>query len=445
MFFCLKKSLFLAFLITLINSCQRPPTDDNDQPLPNFDRENRSDEALMDTVQRQTFKYFWDFAHPKSGMILERYHPTDQKDIHLITTGGTGFGIMAIITGITRNYITRSEGLNRIQKMVDFLEKVERYHGAFSHWYDGQTSLTVPFSAKDDGGDLVETSFLIQGLLSARTFFNGEDQTEVTLRQKITKLYHEVEWDWYTNNRNQLYWHWSPKHHFEMNFSLKGWMETLITYVLASSSPTHSISPNLYHQVWAQGTNFKNGNQYYSFELPLGPEMGGPLFFAHYSFLGLNPNIIYDEYADYYIQNKNHTLINRAYCIDNPLEFPHYGENCWGLTASYSVGGYEAHSPTNDIGVISPTAAISSMPYTPKESMDALRHFFFEHPELWGEAGFYDAFSVSENWVSDGYLAIDQGPIIIMIENHRSSLLWNLFMSNEEIIDGLTRLGFKLK
>lgn len=400
-----------------------------------------SDEALLDKIQEQTFNYFWDFGHPVSGMARERNTSGD-----VVTTGGTGFGIMGILAGIERNFITRQEGVERINKIATFLtDKCTRYHGAFSHWINGATGATVPFSQKDNGGDLVETSFLIQGLLSARQYFDGADAAETDLRTKINAIWEGVEWDWYTHGENVLYWHWSPEYQFQIHLAIRGWDEALITYVLAASSPTHPITKVVYDEGWAGGSHFKNGNSYYSIALPLGPQLGGPLFFAHYSFLGIDPNGLSDVYANYWDQNVAHSKINHAYCKNNPKDFYGYSKSCWGLTASDDNDkGYMAHSPVNDNGVISPTAAVSSLPYTPEVSMDAIRFFYYTlGDKLFGQYGFKDAFSLNDIWFASSYLAIDQGPQIVMIENYRSGLLWNLFMSIPEVKAGMTMLGFQ--
>ncbi len=399
-----------------------------------------SDSLLLDLVQRQTFKYFWDFGHPVSGMSRERNTSGD-----LVTSGGTGFGIMSIIVGIERGFITRKQGLDRLNLMTDFLKnKVVKYHGAYPHWLNGATGATIPFSAKDDGADLVETSYLMQGLLTARQYFNETVTDEINLKNKINDLWKAVEWNWFTkNNENVLYWHWSPKYNWEMNVRLTGWNEALITYVLAESSPTFPISKTVYDEGWARNGQMKNGKQFYGITLPLGPDLGGPLFFSHYSFLGINPNGLTDNYANYQTQNVRHSLINYNYCKANPKQFSGYTENCWGLTASDEKNGYSAHEPNNDNGTISPTAALSSMPYTPKESMQALRFFYYKlGDKIWKNYGFVDAFNLTDIWFADSFLAIDQGPIIIMIENHRSQLLWKLFMSCPEVKTGMKKTGF---
>ena len=398
-----------------------------------------SDEALLTLVQQQTFKYFWDFAHPASGMARER-----NTSGNLVTSGGSGFGIMAIIVGIERGFITRAEGVERLGKIVAFLEGADRFHGAWSHWIDGNTGDVLPFSANDNGGDLVETSFLIQGLITFRQYLNPADAGEANLINRINALWEGVEWDWYTREgQNVLYWHWSPDKQWALNLQIRGHNETLITYVLAASSPTHPIAKEVYTEGYARNGGMQNGKEFYGITLPLGEDYGGPIFFAHYSFLGLDPRNLTDAYANYWTQNRSHTLINRSYAIENPKKYIGYNERSWGLTASDNNNGYSAHSPTNDLGVITPTAALSSFPYTPEESMEALKFFYYSLGDrLWGEYGFYDSYNLTAGWVADSYLAIDQGPIIVMIENHRTGLLWNLFMTAPEIQNGLTTLGF---
>lgn len=395
--------------------------------------------ALLDSVQSQTFRYFWDFAHPVSGMIRERSSSGD-----LVTTGGSGFGIMALMVGMERGYVSRDEGMKRLSKILDFLAQADRYHGVWPHWLNGVTGKTIPFSTLDNGGDLVETALLIQGLLTIRAYLDVSSPNEKGMYEQITRLWEQVEWDWYTRGgQNRLYWHWSPDMEWAMDLPVSGYNEALIVYILAAASPTYPVDAEVYHQGWAGAGQIQNGNVYYGFPLPLGPERGGPLFFAHYSFLGLDPRNLADRYAVYWEQNRNHSLINRAYCVENPLGYVGYGGQCWGLTASDSPGGYEAHSPSRDLGVITPTAALSSMPYTPEESMEALQFFYYKLGDrLWGEMGFRDAFDLSKQWVASDYLAIDQGPILLMIENHRSALLWDHFMQNEVVLQGLEKLDF---
>jgi hypothetical protein len=403
-----------------------------------------TDAELLDRVQNYTFKYFWDFGHPVSGMARDRNSSGD-----VVTTGGTGFGIMSIVVGIERNFITHSEGLERVLTIVDFLKNnSERYHGAFPHWLNGSTGETIPFSTNDNGADLVETAFLMQGLLTARQYFDDpSDPQEINLRNEINTLWQEVEWDWFRkDNENVMYWHWSPTEGWAINMKVQGWNEALMVYVLAASSPTHTIDKTVYDNGWALNGGIRLNQSYYGYPLQLGQAYGGPLFFAHYSFLGLDPRNLTDQYASYWLQNVNHSFINYSYCVANPKGNRGYSADCWGLTASDIPNSYSASSPTNDKGVIAPTAAISSLPYTPEESMRAIRYFYYKlGDKIWGDYGFVDAFSIRELWFANSFLAIDQGPQICMIENHRTGLLWNLFMSAPEVQTGLTKLGFSYK
>ncbi len=407
-----------------------------------------TDEELLDLVQSATLKYFWDLAEPNSGMARERYHEDEPRlDESLVTTGGTGFGIMAILVGIKREFITREDGFKRIHKIVQFIDTVPRFHGVWSHWIDGVTGTVAPFSPADDGGDLVETSFLIQGLLCARQFFLEGSEKEKKLSAQIDRIWKEVNWNFYrgANKENVLVWHWSPIHKWKINFKIHGYNETLITYLLAAMSPSYPIPAEVYHEGWADGGAIVEKDPKKPLRLThQGDEVsGGPLFWAHYSYLGLDPRKLKDQYADYWTHNVQHANLNLLHCIDNPKNYQGYSEECWGLTASYSIDFYAAHSPKNDLGVISPTAALASFPNTPLASMKALRHFYEDlGAKILGAYGFYDAFSIHFNWYPRRYLAIDQGPIIVMIENYRSNFLWDLFMSSPEIKPGLEKLGF---
>ncbi len=395
-----------------------------------------SDDALLTLVQQQTFKYFWDFGHPASGMARER-----NTSGNTVTSGGSGFGIMAIIVGVERNFINRAEGVDRMNKIVSFLEKADRFHGVWPHWIDGNTGKVIPFSTKDNGGDLVETSFLVQGLITFRQYLQPTDTVGNNLINRINKLWEAVEWDWYRkNNQEVLYWHWSPNFNWDMNFALSGYFEEQITYFLAAASPTYSIPKSVYTNGYGKNGSIVKNNTYYGYKLPL--ESPSPLFWVHYSYLGLDPHFS-DDYANYWEQNVNATLINYSYCVANPKKYIGYSADSWGLTSSDNQSGYSAHSPGNDLGVISPTAALSSFPYTPVESMRALKFFYYTlGDKLWGPYGFYDAFNITAGWTATSTLAIDQGPIVVMIENHRTGLLWNLFMSAPEVQAAKTKLNF---
>jgi hypothetical protein len=405
-----------------------------------------SDDSLLTLVQKQTFRYFWDYAHPVSGLARERLGSGD-----IVTTGGSGFGMMAILVGIERKFITRQQGFERFRKVSNFLisNSTDKFHGAYPHWLNGTTGKVHPFSPKDDGGDLVETAFLIQGLLSVKEYFKNGSSEEKGLCDTIQKIYENVDWVWYTrNNQNRLFWHWSPNFDWYMNMPVSGWNEAMIVYILAAGSPTHPITKAVYDEGWARNGAYpmKNGKSFYGIQLPLGEDYGGPLFFAHYSFIALDPRNLSDQYANYWTQNTAHSKINYEYCVANPRNYAGYGKNSWGLTASDIQNGYTASSPRNDRGVIAPTASLSSFPYTPVESMIALKYFYYIlGDKLWGEYGFHDSFNLSTLWFADSYLSIDQGPVICMIENFRTGFLWNLFILNGDVRTGLDKLGFNYK
>lgn len=446
-----KRRIMMFWMVALLlsTSCSAASTEKNGDTPPSQE-EFANDNQLLDHIQKIHLNYMWDGAEPTSGLACERihtdgYYPENDQDV--VTTGGSGFGIAGLIAGIERGFIPRAEGLKRFHQIVDWLSQADRFHGVWPHWLYGKTGRVKPFGQKDDGGDLVESSFLMTGLLCARQYFSGDSDDEKSLVEKINQLWHEMEFDWYTRGgQDVIYWHWSPNYGWDMNFPLEGYNETLIVYILAAASPTHSVSAAAYHKGWARSGGIKSTAAPYNYPLELkhnGAEAtGGPLFWAHYSYIGLDPRNLKDQYANYWNVVRNHALSNYAYCVANPKQFKGYGKDCWGLTASYSVDGYSAHSPGNDLGVITPTAALSSFPYTPEQSMAALKGFWKKGGWIRGKYGFYDAFSEQKSWTKPHYLAIDQCTIAPMIENYRSGLLWKLFMSCPEVKQGLDKLGF---
>ena len=428
---------------------------------------NISDSALLDIVQRQTFRYFWHYAHPVSGLARERDNTVhaeyywdfineadDEPNLSKGTfgaeacaIGGTGMGIMATVVAVNRGWIGRDTALNRLIKIADFLIKADCYHGIYPHFMNGATGKTIPFGRVDDGADIVETSYLVMGMLVAKQYFNGNSLREKYFQKRVNQIWETANWAWLAHgDKKLLYWHWSPYNDFDMNFPVFGYDEALITYIVAASSPTHPITKETYMNTWVGSGGWKNGKSYYSYTLPLGNyDRGGPLFFEQYTYMGIDPHALTDSMGiNYWDQVKNHTLINRAYCIENPKKYAGYGADCWGLTAGDSYKGYVAHCPEVDLGVIQPTAALSSFPYTPEYSMQALKHFYYDlGNKIWGPYGFADGFSETHNWYAKTHLAIDQGPIVVMIENYRSGLIWNLFMNIPEIQHGLKKLGFQ--
>ncbi|RPG80683.1 MAG: beta-glucosidase [Crocinitomicaceae bacterium TMED114] len=419
-----------------------------------------TDAQLMDSVQVHALKYFWDHAHPTSKLSRERIHLDNLAwDENTIAIGGTGFGFLNVIVGIENGHISATEGVTHLNTALDFLWNADRFHGAWPHWMEGNTGAVIPFSTFDDGGDLVETALLCQALICVREYFKDGNAAEQVVANKADVLWKGVEWSWYTQGEDVLYWHWSPNHDWQMNFQIRGYNEALMTYVLAAASPTFPISSSVYHEGWARGGDIVSSASQYGLPVVLGhngaPGTVGPLFWAHYAYLGLDPHGLSDNYADYWEVVTNHTDIVFEHCVQNPNGFAGYGDNCWGLTASYTRNpdgstGYAAHQPNCDTGVITPTAALSSMPYAPGPSMDFLRNLYEDadgqylgaDAQYVGALGPFDAFSPHYDWTTPRHLAIDQGTIGPMIENQKTHLFWDLFMGAPEIAQGLTQLGF---
>ena len=419
-----------------------------------INKQDKGTEDLLTKIQKQTFQYFWEGAETTSGLARERIHldgvyPQNDKDV--VTIGGSGFGLMSILIAEKRKFIAPQDALSHFKKALNYLDKVPRFQGAFAHWYVGPTGQVKAFGDKDNGGDIVETAFLAQSLICIREYYKEGNASGKEVANLADKIWKEINWKHYTNSKDVIYWHWSPEHAFGMNHPIQGFDECLITYILAAASPTYPIDKNVYINGWARNGQIKTDIQKYNIPTVAKhnakPGEVGPLFWTHYSFLGLNPNGLRDEYVDYGAVVKNHTQINIAYANDNPSNFVGYGaDKGWGLTASYSINGYDAHHPDNDKGVISPTAALSSIPYAPKESIAFMQYLFNNlESKVWGKYGFYDAYSETANWYPQRYLAIDQGPIIVMIENYRTQFIWDLFMNAPEIKDALKELGFTTK
>ncbi|MGJ1386704.1 glucoamylase family protein [Sphingobacterium spiritivorum] len=446
------KALIYTFFIPLLilQSCfsnqEQKHTDSQSDS-----KDSLSTDSLLTLIQKQTFRYFWDGAEPTSGMARERIHidgAYPENDQNVITIGGSGFGIMAIITGIERQFISKEEGAKRLDHIMDYLGRIDRFKGAWSHWYYGETGKAKSFSKQDDGADIVETAFMAEALIIVREYYKNGSESEKAIANKADALWKGIEWNFFRNGKDVLFWHWSPTYGWGMNHAIQGYDECLITYILAASSPTHPIPASTYHKGWARDGAIVTDAKKYNIPMILKhntPNGGvGPLFWEHYSYLGLDPKGLKDQYANYWDVVVNHSKINIAHAEQNPNKYEGYGaDKGWGLTASYSVKGYDAHHPDNDHGVISPTAALSSMPYTPKESI-AFARYLNQHlgQKVWGQYGFYDAYSETDNWFPQRYLAIDQGPIVVMIENYRTGLFWKLFMGAPDVQKGLKGLGF---
>ncbi len=417
-----------------------------------------NDEELLTMVQEACFRYYWETGHPNAGLAPEVL----PGDPNLLALGGSGFGVMALLVAAEREFQPRAAVAERMLKIVRFLAGADRFHGVWPHFLDGDTGKPIPLFGKyDNGGDLVETAFMIQGLLAARQYFNRDNAVEREIRDTVTRLWEEIEWDWYrkTPDSDVLYWHWSQDHEWHINHPLIGWNETMIIYLLAIASPTHSVPAQMYHTGWAgtserhiqyrrnwsrttAGDHYVNGNTYYGFELDVGEGNGAELFFTHFSFFGFDPRGIRDRYTNYYENNRAIALISNAYSKANPRGHKGYGADTWGLSAGINNGGGRP-LPRDDNGTINVMASLASMPWTPEESMAALRHYYRDLGDrVWGIYGFHDGFNESQDWFEEVYMALNQAPIMVMIENHRTGLVWKHFMANPEIEPALDAIGF---
>ena len=407
-----------------------------------------TDDELLSMVQQASFRYYWEGASSVSGMARENIPGNDS----IVATGASGFGVMALVVGVDRGFVTREQGVERMLQITGFLEHADRFHGAWAHFMDGSTGKALPlFGAYDDGADLVETSFMMEGLLTARQYFDHESPQERELRDRITRLWQSVDWVWFRRDpeNDAIFWHWSPDYAWYIHNRLTGWNEVMITYLLAIASPTHGAPASFYYTGWA-GRDYSQPHKVEGVELKVGDGVGGPLFFTHYSFMGFDPRGIRDKYTNYFDQNRNMAKINLAYCERNPGHHAGYGEDDWGISAVDGPGGYVPYEPNPannfelDDGTIAPTGAVSSMPYLPEASMRALKHFYRDKgAELWGPFGFRDAFNQQQGWVANINMGLNQAPMVVMIENYRTGLIWKTFMKNPEIQPALERIGFQ--
>ena len=407
-----------------------------------------SDEELLTMVEEAGFRYYWEAAEPHSGMTRENTPGDDD----IIAVGATGFGVMAMVAAADRGFITHGEAMARLLQITAFLERADRYHGAWPHFLSGSTGRRLPvFDIYDNGADLVETSFLMEGLLTARQYFARDGAEGQELFARITGLWEGVDWNWFraTPQHDALYWHWSPEYSFLIANRLTGWNEVMVTYLEAIASPTHGIPASDYTSGWvgeAIGNPYANGKSFYGIKLAVGRGTGGPLFFTDYSFMGFDPRGLRDRYANYFENNRAQALINQRYCMANPHHWKGYGEDTWGLTAVDGPDGYVPYEPTPELddGTIAPTGAVSAMPYTPEASLAALKHYYRDlGAQVWSIYGFRDALNLEQNWYSGITMGLNQAPMVVMIENYRSGLVWKEYMANMEIRKALQDIGFR--
>ena len=388
---------------------------------------------LVEEIQRASFRYFRDYRHPVSGLPREGIGGWNRN---MCSVAATGMMFFNIAVGIENEWITRGEGLAQLHQSLQFLtEKAERFHGVFPHWLHGATGETIPFSDKDDGADLVETSFLIAGALFVREYLS-EDPSDVAaeIRAMAQQLWEDVEWSWFVKDRSDgrrpLLWHWSPKHGFGLDLEVVGFNECQITYLLALASPTFPIQPISYFHGWIH-PGYGHARDALGIPLELGRERyGPPAFFMHYSYLGIPPSVFHYGTKNYFEHFEDFCRVQVLWAEQ---QVPERGV-LWGASASMNPAGYGVQEPGKDHGTITPTAYLASWPYAPDAARACLEQMYRDHARsFWGPFGFRDAMSPARNWYSQHYIAINVGPIAPMIENYKTGLGWNTLMRAPEI------------
>ena len=435
-----------------------------------------TDEKLLDLVERRSFDYFWELTNPANGLVPDRWPTPSFSSVAAI-----GFGLSAYPVGVERGWVTRESARERVRTTLRFLlsapqgpssKGVTGYKGFFYHFLDmktGERYQTVELST-------IDTTLLMAGVLACGSYFNREDPAEAEIRSLAETLYGRVEWDWIQPHPPLVNHGWKPEVGFlPYDWAGGGYDESMILYVLALGSPTHPIAPAAWPRVTQrfQWTKF-HGQEYIPFNA---------LFGYQYSHVWIDFQGIQDDFSrahgiDYFENSRRATYAHRAYAIANPESYRDYGENVWGLTAcdgpadvtvtidgrsrtfhTYWARGCSTVETTDD-GTIAPTAAASSVPFAPEIAIPAVAEMYRRYGEhLFTKYGFLDSFNPTLRttdvplqhgrvepglgWFDGDYLGIDQGPIVAMIENYRTQLVWKTMRGNPHVVRGLRRAGFR--
>ena len=446
------RNFYILILVSVLLSCSVKPA-------------NNAIPYSREELKSRTFNYFWKLADSTNFQIPDRY-PT----LTFSSIAATGFGLSAYITGIENKYISRQEGRDRVKKTLQILwdlpqgpesSGISGHKGFFYHFLnlkDAKRYKTVELSS-------IDTGLLMAGVLSCMSYFDDEnDPTEQAIRILADELFRRVDWTWMMKDNGKMSMGWHPEKGF-IESDWKGYNEAMVLLIMAMGSPTHPIP----EQSWSKWCETYPVDSFYGQK----NVQFDPLFGHQYSHIWIDFRDIRDSFMtanndDYFNNSRKATLSNRAYCIANPDSWMGYGENCWGLTAcdgpankKISIDGkerkffdYRARGAASiqivDDGTLSPTAAGGSFPFTPEESEKCLENMWNTyHDKLIGEYGFKDAFNLTykdetypDGWFDVDYLGIDQGPIILQIQNHETELIWNVMKKNPYIIAGLKKAGF---
>ena len=401
------------------------------------------DSTFLDLLQRSAINFFWQEANSSTGLIRDSSAPHVPS-----STASVGFGITALCIGIDRGWLPRENVRQRILTTYRTLWKTPQgreaqgrcgYKGLYYHFLNMSTATREWNSELSD----IDTALLFAGILYGKEYFDGEHPDEVEIRALADSIYYRADWEWMRNYQPGLTLEWTPERGFA-NGWWAGYNEMMIMYILGLGSPTHPL-PEITWKNWCSGYVWKAqyGYEYVNF---------APLFGHQFSHCWIDFRGIQDDYMrkkgiDYFENSRRATYAAQAYCIDNPKKWKGYGEFVWGITPSDGPNGYAARGAPpaeNEDGTISPTAVGASIAFAPEICLPTLKYWYDTYRSLlWGAYGFRDAFNLQKNWWSSFVIGIDQGPIVIMIENYRSGKVWRTFMKNTDVRRGLHRAGFR--
>ncbi|MGH9456898.1 MAG: glucoamylase family protein [Thermoanaerobaculia bacterium] len=469
--------ILLTSLLALSLGCAAPAGDASAaaaQRSRTVERPTAAVDALLDDVQHRTFLWFWETANPENGLVPDRWPALTFSSIAAV-----GFGLTAYPVGVERGWITRDQARERVLRTLEFFANapqgpqprgVTGYNGFFYHFLDmetGERFQTVELSS-------IDTTLFIAGALFCQSYFDADHPDEARIREIAEKLYREIDWTFLQVRPPRVSMGWHPESGF-IEADWRGLNEASILYILALASPTHAVGP----EAWDAWTSTYRWREFYGYEhLNFAPLFGHQYSHVWIDFRGIQDDYLRGKGIDLFENSRRATLAQQAYAIDNPAGWRGYDERIWGLTACDGPGdgtavidgrtrrfyGYMARGAAateiRDDGTIAPTAAIGSLPFAPEiviPTIVAMRERYGAN--LYQQYGFLDSFNPTLRaapgfpiehgtidprlgWTNPDDLGIDQGPIVLMIENYRSGLIWDVMKKNPHIVRGLRRAGF---
>ena len=419
-------------------------------------------DPFFDDLERRTFRFFWDTANPRNGLVPDRYpHPSPAS------IAAVGFGLTAYPIGVERGYVSREAARARVLATLKFFSTATNQHGFFYHYLDLRTGARAWKSEVST----IDTALLVAGMLFCQAYFDGRDPEEVEIRKLADDIYSRLDWNWAQHHPPAVTLGWTPERGFNSH-DWVGYDEAMVIYILALGSPTHPVGPEAW-TAWTSTYDEHWGTLYGQTHLSFAPLFGHQYSHVWVDFRGIRDAYMRAHGIDYFENSRRATYAQRSYAIENPMHWQAYGENVWGLTAcdgpgkmrlSYQgetrqFGGYAPRGVgvgrLLDDGTVAPTAAISSLPFAPEIVSPATLEMYHRFgAALYSTYGFRDAFNMSfsqprrgtggadSGWFDSDYLGIDQGPILAMIENYRSDLVWRVMRGSLYIRRGLERAGF---